>query len=58
MCLDQLQDLHNRVAAPRSWASVADTADYALGRWAAQATGAEQRALQAWLAQLTVYAQR
>ncbi len=56
--LHRLQDLHGRVAAPRSWASVADTADYALGRWADQAQGAEQTALQAWLAQLEQYAQR
>jgi hypothetical protein len=50
------QDLQQRVAAPRSWASVADTADYALARWRDAARGAEQQALQTWLATLAAYA--
>lgn len=55
--LKRAQDLQQRVAAPRNWASVADTADYALGRWRDGARGAEQKALQTWLATLAAYAQ-
>lgn len=54
--LGRAQALHDRVAAPKSWASVADTADYALLAWRDAAKGAEHQALSAWLQRLRQYA--
>lgn len=54
--LVRARDLQQRVAAPRSWASVADTADYALAAWGAAATAGEKAAVERWRATLRGWA--
>jgi hypothetical protein len=54
--LARADDLHSRAAAPKSWASVRDNAEYALRARLAHAAAAEKRALGDWLARLAAYA--
>lgn len=54
--LARADDLHSRAAAPKSWASVRDNAEYALRARLAHAAAAEKRALGDWLTRLAAYA--
>ncbi len=54
--LARAEDLHSRMPAPKSWASVCDSAEFALRARAAAAKGAEARALADWLGRLADYA--
>ena len=50
------EDLHARVGAPRSWASVYDTARFVLRKYAGRAAGAERKAASAVLKRLETFA--
>lgn len=54
--LARADDLHSRAAAPRSWASVRDNAEYALRARVERSPAGERRALTDWLARLAAYA--
>jgi tetratricopeptide (TPR) repeat protein len=56
--VERAHDLRQRAQALKSWASVADTAEFALARWHAHARGAEKAALGLWLQTLRGFAGR